>query len=121
LTEYMDADALEEVARLISAHCDRRPQEEKYDLWARLLQDADLLDHFGSYGIWMHVMGTAYYDRASLEALDKFLKEHYGAECEKHRMLLNFDESRRIFDEKEAYMREFARRVSIESTGGYCI
>jgi hypothetical protein len=37
----------------------------------------------------------------------------------KHRELLNFEVSRRIFDEKMAFERSFTQRLLIEATGNY--
>lgn len=121
LREEIPPESLEQVARLIETHGDRRPGEDVHDQWARLLQDADLLDHYGCYGIWMAALATSYYENAGIEAMDRFLRENYEGQADCHRALLNFPESVRIYDEKDAYMREFARRLRVESTGGYCV
>ena len=49
-----------EAARLIESHCDRRPSEPVHDVWVRLIQDADLLDHIGTYNIWMDIQYYAH-------------------------------------------------------------
>ena len=121
LREEIAPQALAEIARLIAAHCDRRPREDAHDVWARLLQDADLLDHFGSYGIWMLSMNAANLSHGSIEALNEFYQNQYGEYIRKNRALLNFAQSLAVFDEKDAFVRQFASRLRVESAGGYCI
>ena len=121
LREEIAPQALAEIARLIAAHCDRRPREDAHDVWARLLQDADLLDHFGSYGIWMLSMNAANLSHGSIEALNEFYQNQYDEYIRKNRALLNFAQSLAVFDEKDAFVRKFASRLRVESAGGYCI
>lgn len=90
-------------------------------MWARLLQDADLLDHFGSYGIWMLSMNAANLSHGSIEALNEFYQNQYDEYIRKNRALLNFAQSLAVFDEKDAFVRKFASRLRVESAGGYCI
>lgn len=121
LRNEIEPEALEEIARLIAVHDDRAPQADRHDVWARILQDADLLDHFGCYDIWIAVLNTSYYDHASIETLDRFYQEQYDDYVNEFRALLNFEPSQIIFDEKVAFARTFARRLRVESAGGYCI
>ena len=119
LKEHVAADELEEIARLIAAHCDRCPQEEKYDVWARLLQDADLLDHYGAYDIWMCFNYYAYTSQEGIGKATDFLLNEYPKQAAHHRELLNFEVSKQIFDEKVAFEKAFAQRLMIETTGSY--
>lgn len=105
-----------EAARLIAAHCDRRPEEPLHDFWARLLQDADLLDHIGTYNIWMDICYYAYREEG-VEAEAAFLKEYAQEYAQKHRKLLNFSSSRRIYDDRVGFYLEFARRFQAEARG----
>ena len=59
MTRYLLKDELSEaemneVCRLIYAHERRAPGTDEWDLWAQLLQDADLLDHFGTMETWLN-------------------------------------------------------------------
>ena len=119
LQGYATADEVEEMARLIAAHCDRHPNEEKYDLWAKLLQDADLLDHFGTCDIWMCFNYCAYNGQEGIQKAADFLENEFPQHAKRYRELLNFEVSRRIFDEKLAFERSFTQRLLIEATGNY--
>ena len=108
-----EADA---AARLIEAHCDRRPEEPVHDLWERLIQDADLLDHIGTYNIWMDIQYCAYKEMGVQEEAE-FLRDKVGEYARFHRTQLNFDVSRRIYDDRIGFYLEFTRRFLTESQG----
>lgn len=118
LRPYMAPDEVDEVARLIDVHDDRKPDSDKHDLPVRLLQDADLLDHFGTQEIWMCFSYYATHERGVSEALD-FYRNDYKKSVNRQRKLLNFEESRRIFEEKYRFQRDFIKRLKVESEGGY--
>lgn len=117
LVKYEEA---EEAARLILAHCDRRPDEPVHDVWARLLQDADLLDHIGTYNIWMDIQYYAH-KGGGVEAEAEFLKENAQRYAKHHRKQLNFDVSKRIYDDRIGFYLEYAKRFQAEAKGEvYC-
>jgi len=121
LQGYAEADELEEIARLIAAHCDRHPSETKHDLWAKLLQDADLLDHYGTYDIWMCFCYYAYNGQEGIQKAVDFLKDELPQQAVKHKALLNFEISRKIFDEKLIFERSFTQRLAVEASGEYIL
>ena len=110
LKGYMAPDEIAEVTRLIAAHDDRRPDSRKHDLPTRLLQDADLLDHYGTQEIFMCFSYSAVHERGVHTALD-FYRNDFKKIVNRNRKMLNFDESRRIFDEKYRFQREFIKRL----------
>ena len=103
-------------ARLIGTHCDRRPDEPMHGVWARLIQDADLLDHIGTYTVWMDIQYCAYKDMGVLEEAELFKgkAEEYASF---HRTQLNFDVSKRIYDDRIGFYLEYTRRFLVESQG----
>ena len=113
LVRYEEA---EEAARLILAHCDRRPDEPVHDVWARLLQDADLLDHIGTYNIWMDIQYYAHVG-GGVEAEAEFLKENAQRYAKHYRKQLNFDITKRIYDDRIGFYLEYAKRFQAEAKG----
>lgn len=103
-------------ARLIAAHCDRRPDEPAHDVWERLIQDADLLDHMGTYNVWMDIQHCAYKEMGVNEAAEFFREkaEHYASF---HRTQLNFEISKQIYDDRIGFYLDFVKRFLIESQG----
>lgn len=108
-------DAVESAARLIAAHCDRRPNEPVHDVWARLLQDADLLDHIGTYTIWMDFNWCAYREEGVDEARKRLssIEEYISS----NRALINFPQSLEVYDDKSDFLRQFVARLDWESRG----
>ena len=120
LKDELTEEELSEVCRLIFAHDCRAPGTDEWDLWAKLLQDADLLDHFGTVETWMNFHVCAYED-APLQESVRFYREEYPAELKKHRAKLNFEVSKAIFDDKAAFTMAFAERMAVEARGDYAI
>ena len=118
LKPYLAPDEIDEVARLIACHDDRRPDSHKHDLPTRLLQDADLLDHYGTQEIFMCFSYCATHERGITTALE-FYRDDFKKDINRQRKLLNFEESRRIFEEKYRFERNFIKRLKLESEGGY--
>lgn len=114
LGEHLPGELLEEVAWLAENHVRR----EITHLFANLLQDADTLDHFGTIDILMTAQYGAYTEGGVETMLDWYREgfEELNSEC---RATLHFDVSRAVFDEKQHYSREFARRLAIEAEGRY--
>jgi uncharacterized protein len=81
-----------------------------------LLQDADLLDHFGTIELWMNF----YYYATEDQNMD-FSIDYYHTEFKdmavKNRSLLNFEISEKIFDEKLEFVNNFVKRMEIENKG----
>lgn len=119
LREELTASELEEVCGLILAHNDRTPKGGSHSCWVQLLQDADLLDHFGSQGVWLSFIFYAYAGQKGIEDLIQFYDAEWERPIPHYRSSLNFDLSRSIFDEKIAYERSVIRRLRLESDGSF--
>ena len=118
LKEEMTAQELEDVCGLIAAHQDRRPGSDVYSFWQKLLQDADLLDHYGAQGLWLCCYYSACHDD-EMKELVKFYEGEWQGQIVEHRALLNFEPSQLIFDEKTEFEMSVARRMKLEGKGGY--
>lgn len=116
LKELIPPAELDTICDLIALHCDRHPESNEHSTLAKLLQDADLIDHFGVYEIWMNFQYYAYTNEPMSASIDFFEKE-YPLLSEKCRELLNFEVSRRVFDEKYEFAKLFIERMKIEGIG----
>lgn len=114
LQALLPAGMLEEVCALIAAHCDRRAE----NFWAQVLQDADILDHFGSVEIGLSFQYGAYTEGGMDETLQWYRTE-FAAYAAHVRERLHFDPSRAVFDEKIAFTLAFVRRLACEAAGDY--
>ena len=120
LKDELTADEIEEVSRLVYAHNHRAPGTGKWDLWAQLLQDADIIDHYGTIEVWLNFQYCAHADRQMTEDLS-FYSDEFPAQTEKHRALLNFEEAKRVYDERVQFNKAFAARMAVEAEGGYMV
>lgn len=114
LKVHCTADELERIVEIVGSHTLRKQRE--YPPYVKLVQDADLLDHYGSMDIWFEFRWCAVSGKKAEEAL-----EFYGAEYDENiaRLcsLLNFPQSVEVFKEKAAYARAFAERFWREARG----
>lgn len=117
----MTAAELDEVCELISVHDDRHPDSDLHSSWAKLLQDADLLDHFGIQGVWLSFTYNAYMGQKGMMDLPEFYETEWKPMTARNRERLNFSLSKEIFDEKTAYEYSVIRRLKLEGEGQYMI
>lgn len=121
LKDELTEAEMEQVCRLIYCHDKRHPGTEENSIWERLLQDADVLDHYGSQGIWMSNTFYVYHGQREMAALGEFYFDEWDKQCQMDRMKLNFDLSKQIFDEKVAFEASVIRRMLQEADGEYMI
>lgn len=114
LKDLCNPEELDMIAGLIRCHAMRKQRD--YNDYEKLLQDADLLDHFGTMEIWMNFSYSAIDDRPIDFSLD-FYKTEFKALADKNRSLLNYRLSEQIFDEKLAFIHSFVKRLEIEGRG----
>jgi uncharacterized protein len=90
--------------------------QESTDL-EKLLQDADIIDHFGTIEVWLNIS----YSVLGGEGPERSLM-FYETEWEKMvaelRTLFNFELSTKVYNDRIAYNDEFIRRLKVESMGG---
>jgi len=116
LASHTTPDELEEICQIISVH-DDRSHGENYPCIIKIHQDADHLDHFGTLDIWRSVAYTTGNNRTMDDALG-FFSNIRPAEAIRWRSELHFDISRRIYDDRAAYMQSFIDRLEVEGRGG---
>ena len=116
IKEFCTEEELNEICRLIEVHDDRYPDSDRYPYWVKLHQDADYLDHLGTYDIWMCSIECARQNRTVTEAADYFANKRPG-ELLAARCIMNYEISRRVLDEKVEFQRAFAERFVREMNG----
>lgn len=114
LKNELTSDEMDEIYNIITLH-DRRELRDISD-YTKVQQDADLLDHFGVFEIWIHFAYSVSHDINIKEACEWFLTER-PKEDEKYLRELHFDFSKRVYNEKAEFLRSFVKRMSIEVEG----
>lgn len=118
LKGFCDANELESIYNLISEHDSRG--NENLSVEAKILQDADLLDHFGCFEIWS-AFQYAQKEQLSMNEIARLMKESYHRDFEAERELLHFEISKLIYDERRSYIWGFVTRLEEESQGNIVV
>ena len=115
LRDECSPEQLEFISDIIALHNNRNHEELPY--YIKLVQDADMLDHFGSMEIWMNFLYSAHGERNVLESVQFWEGEEYDSYLKKSRSQLNYDRSKRIFDTKLEFVQQFQARFKAECNG----
>jgi HD superfamily phosphodiesterase len=117
LSEHCTADEMREIYDIMYRHDDRLSDRAEFSVYAKIQQDADLLDHFGTYDIWTVFVYSHLIGRDIVETIEHYKEwaEKLSKEFEKE---LNFDVSKKIYRERVEFTRRFTERFSVEGTGG---
>lgn len=121
-THYCDlasSEDLEAIAQIVLHHYDRPlsmwfENKEKPSWCPEILvvQDADVLDHFGLSGIWLSLHWACHHAFSPLQAAENwFHSEHLCSWRTEARRSLNYATSRRMLELRIAEMDDFFRRL----------
>ena len=116
LTPYCSSDELKKICEIIGVHDDRKPEIGNFPNYIKIHQDADLLDHFGTFEIWAAFLYTVWHNETVNDAADWLINGELE-EIKKYRGELNFEISRSIYDEKTEFAKNFGERFKIEMSG----
>ncbi|HUV07043.1 MAG TPA: HD domain-containing protein [Spirochaetia bacterium] len=105
---------LEEIGSLIRMH-NRRGQGST--MAEHLIQDADLLDHFGSQSVWLCFYYSSLSDKPGEEALEYRRSTDMKGYLEYCRKNLNLDLSRRVLERRLAFEDSFFSQFKRELSG----
>ncbi len=116
LAPHLKREELDEVLSLIALHCSRKPDDNDYDEYTKILQDADLIDHFGIYEIWMNIQYWSHKEGTIGDMIDYYTENHLK-HTNHHRYLLNYEFSKKVFDDRVAFEKEYIKRLMDEGVG----
>lgn len=117
LQGYCTEAELDTICEIIAIHDDRTTGRDTYSDYIKLHQDADLLDHFGIFDIWMSFSYFVSHGK-NMKDVMHWLSEVRPFEDAKYLSELNYEISRRIYKEKSDFVRSFSERFQVEGSGG---
>lgn len=112
LQELCSEAELKEIHRIISVHDSRTKSDLSMD--EKIHQDADLLDHFGTFEVWNYFQYALKEKMSMTEAAYLLLDDSKFSTTED---IIHFEISQKIYDEKRSYLKSFAERMLKESNG----
>lgn len=114
LSGEVGEDEMEAIARLVAEH-NQRGEPGRYPLSSQLVQDADLLDHYGLQAVWLTLVRAAHGDRSQADVVADYFRR-----IDDHRRprdLLNLDLSRDRFDQRWDRELAFFQRLRDQQPG----
>lgn len=85
--------------------------------YIKIVQDADILDHMGTMDVWLSFMYQAYDEKSVDESIKFYNSKEYENYLKESRRKLNYDISKKIFDDRIEFIYEFIQRLNIEGKG----
>lgn len=112
LHDFCSESELKYIHRIISVHDSRRKTDLSID--EKIHQDADLLDHFGTFEVWNYFQYALKEKLSMTEAAYLLLDDSKFSPTED---IIHFEISQKIYDERRSYVKSFAERMLKESNG----
>ena len=109
-------DEIAAITQIILDH-NQRHRAMECSLAARIQQDADIIDHFGTICVWLGFHWNAVKDESPAESLKYFRGKEHREWTTWARGALNFDQSLKIFDGRLAFQEDFFDRFAMEIDG----
>jgi len=115
LSDVYSPQECERIAILIEQHNKRG--QSNVSLAVDILQDADILDHFGAQAVWLCFLYNGYTKKGPHGALAYFESDENARYQQRSRAALNFDYSRVVLDQRLAIEQSFFTRFREEIDG----
>lgn len=113
LAGELAADELAAVAELVLLH--NRRKAAGLSTAAKVVQDADVLDHFGAQCVWLCISWSRTHDRTIAQSLKFYNGQQNAQYIANSRGALHFAASREEFDRRVAFERRFFEELARES------
>lgn len=116
LSVHCTPEEIEGVCDTVRFHCIRKHGLDLTD-GQMAVQDADMIDHFGTQEVWLNFLYNAYRNRGQRDVIDFWRGDEFKQMVIRMRELLNFDVSIAVFDDRVAFHGEFLQRFELEAEG----
>ena len=115
LADECSQDEMGRICTIIASH-NKRGEEASADVM--IVQDADILDHFGTQEIWIKFLYAASCDDGPESSVNFWQSAEFKEHLANTRAVLNYEYSRKVYDDRVAFEKEFIERFVVESAGG---
>lgn len=115
LQEECNEQEINDISEIIELHNSRNMEEHTYPV--KIVQDADILDHFGSLEIWLKFIYSAHTEESVFDAIRLWDSKEHKDYLQESRNALNFDLSKELFDKKVKFEMDFQKRFKMECDG----
>ncbi len=117
-----ELNAVQEIIRVHDTRIKNASLDERLQTYSHavlLLQDADLLDHLGTYSIWATFSDLVYRHKTPEDYVIPFENGAFDRWAQSWRIKMNYPLALQYFDEKINYEKDFAARMKRELSGEF--
>lgn len=114
LTSVVGDTLLEQAVQIVHIHDDRKPEDGRSDA-AHLVQDADMIDHFGTLCIWATFGYSALHGRNLQDSLEHLQRDR--EKCIGYIKLMHFEVSRAELSRRLNAQQAFFELAQKEASG----
>lgn len=115
LKDECSTEQLDIISNIILHHNNRGSDDLPH--YIKIVQDADIIDHFGTAEVWLKFFHSAHTEESVLDALRYWESEDYSTYVKQSRAALNYDLSKKIFDRRVEFEQQFIDRFKSEVHG----
>ena len=116
LKDECSDEELREITEIIRYH-NSRGNSQNWVKEIRIVQDADMLDHMGTMEVWLNFVYQAFDGKSVNASMDFYNDKTFRDYLKDCRSKLNYDISKKIFDDRANFIHEFIKRLNIEGEG----
>ena len=117
IAEHCSEHEMREIYDILYRHDERVSDRTEFSVYAKIHQDADFIDHFGTYDVLLR-FSCAIRDGMTIIEQIADMKWRYENLYKEFENVLNFEISKKIYREKIEFFRQFTERFSVEGIGG---
>ena len=116
LRDECTENQLTAIARIVCSH-NQRAKPNEHSIATKIIQDADILDHFGVQNVWLAFHWNTHHEESQEQSVAFYNSDENKEYLVGCRETLNFDFSRAAFDRRIAFERKFFDRLAGEING----
>lgn len=113
---YCSEKELKLIEDIILYH-NKRNNSTHFENYIKLVQDADVLDHFGSVEIWQNASQNGQSNEGILGTLEWYNSRDSLKYIQDSLNSLNYEFSKKILEERVLYVEQFKKRLEHENKG----
>ena len=116
IKEFCSESELMKIEEIILLH-NKRNTVNDFEKYIKLVQDADVLDHFGTVEIWQNSSQNGQTEEGILGTLEWYNSSECVEYNDRSIKSLNYDISKKIFEDRISFVELFRSRLTKENNG----
>lgn len=115
LKDECTSEQLDIISDIIANHNARH--HENLPFYIKIVQDADILDHFGTMDLWITLLHSAYEEENVFDVIRFWESAKCTGFITYSRNAIHYELSKQIFEQKVSFVKQFQERFRHEANG----